>query len=227
MNDIFCFGDGFAANHIWPEWPAIIEVLYPSVKNFGAVGAGNEFITTEIIEMYKKVPTAFYLVQWAMHNRFDKLIEDQSWDEVIQNDKTYHFNIVDSNNKTWWLSSASAQPEIEYYHNYYIQQEQSKLRTENYKYLINNLLKNQSIFFSTLELDQFSKQDRFCSVRQNNIQPSPIVHMAYVEEVILPKMPVKPNANRIILLRERIANQEWIPFHWDRIQIWCDLTKDI
>jgi hypothetical protein len=227
MNEIFCFGDGFAANHIWPEWPAIIEVLYPLVKNFGAIGAGNEFITTEIIEAHKKTPDAFYLVQWAAHNRFDKLVEDKSWNEVIQNDAAYHFNVVNSNNKTWWLSSASTNADIKQYHRYYIQTDQSKLRTENYKYLVNRLLKNQSIFFSTIELDQFSKQDRFRHVRQNTVQPSPIVHMAYVEEVILPKMPIKPDTKRIISLRDRINDQEWIPFHWDRTKIWHDITKDI
>ena len=40
INKIVCLGDGFAANHIWPEWPAIIQALYPdiTVKNYGEIG---------------------------------------------------------------------------------------------------------------------------------------------------------------------------------------------
>jgi hypothetical protein len=42
---IYTFGDGFAAGHIWPEWPQLLEaVTQTEVKNFGHVGAGNEYI---------------------------------------------------------------------------------------------------------------------------------------------------------------------------------------
>ena len=45
MNKIFCFGDGFATGHIWPEWPQILQELAPQyqVINTAGIGAGSEF----------------------------------------------------------------------------------------------------------------------------------------------------------------------------------------
>lgn len=94
MNKILCFGDGYAANHIWPEWPAIVQALYPELQheNFGEIGAGNEFITSAIVQAHTDNPDEFYIVQWAIPNRFDKLLQDESWDSIIDNDPVYHFN---------------------------------------------------------------------------------------------------------------------------------------
>jgi len=222
MNKIFCFGDGYAANHIWPEWPAIVAALYNDIenKNFGAIGAGNEFITSAVIEAHKENPVAFFLVQWAHPNRFDKLLQDNSWDELIKTDPVYYFNTVDLNNHRWWISSASKQKDIQHYHTHYIQTKQSELRTTNYKYLLLNLLKNQSIFFSTVDMEIYSRQPRFKDVRQNEIQPSPIVHMSYVEEKILPLMPIQPNIVKVRELKTRIETQLWIPYDADRVQLW-------
>jgi hypothetical protein len=152
---IFCFGDGYAANHIWPEWPAILSVLYTSVKNYGAIGAGNEFITTSIIDAHRKNPDAFFIVQWAQHDRFDKLLEDSSWDFTISTDKIYNFNVVPVEQRKWWLSSASSQDEVRKYHDFYVQEQQSILRTDNSKYLIQRLLDNRALFFSTQEMESF------------------------------------------------------------------------
>ena len=222
MNNIFCFGDGFAANHIWPEWPAIISALYNDIenKNFGAIGAGNEFITSAVVEAHKENPTAFFLVQWAQHNRFDKLLQDDLWDEIIKTDPVYYFNTVDLNKHRWWISSASTQKDIQHYHTHYIQTKQSELRTANYKYLLLNLLKNQSIFFSTEDMEVYSRQPRFKDIRQKEVQPSPIVHMAYVEEKILPLMPMQPNIVKVHELKTRIETQPWRPYDPDRVQIW-------
>jgi hypothetical protein len=46
MKKIFCFGDGFATGHIWPEWPQILQALVPNcqVVVTAGIGAGSEFL---------------------------------------------------------------------------------------------------------------------------------------------------------------------------------------
>jgi hypothetical protein len=227
MSKIFCFGDGFAANHIWPEWPAILSALYDDVENFGAVGAGNEYITSAIVMAHKKCEDAVFVIQWSPTKRFDKMLEDDQWANVISTDAVYNFNVNVLGDSRWWLSSASTQTEVQRYHDYYVQSKQDNLRTETYQYLVSQILKNQSIIFSTNELEKFSKQDRFANYRQKQVQPSPVVHMAFVEEFILPRMKNKPDSDRVNRLKQRIIDQEWVPFHWDRDQIWQDLTNHI
>ena len=226
MNKIFCFGDGYAANHIWPEWPAIIEALYPQWqhKNYGAVGAGNEFITSAVVQEHSKNPCDFFIVQWANPNRFDKLLQDDTWNYIIDNDPVYHFNRVKLNNQTWWLSSASTEKIVQQYHLTYVQTQQAESRSQNFKYLVENLLKDQAIFFSLDQMARYSNSERFKKVRLNEIQPSPIVHMTWVEEKILPKMPQQPDQKKLIELKTRIKHHNWEPFHPFREEIWTQMS---
>jgi hypothetical protein len=245
MNKICCFGDGYAANHIWPEWPAIIEALYPTVEfsNHGAVGAGNEFISSSIIKEHRKNPDAVFLIQWAPNGRLDKLIEDNSWDHVIESDKVYHFNRVVLDEQTWWLSSASVQETIQHYHQYYIQPQQDQHRNFNTIYLITKLLAFSAVHFSTYSLNftpqqwtdlqsacwidtdmsSYSNQHCFLKIRQREIQPSPPVHMQWVIEKLLPCMPVQPDTARLTELTRRINAETWIPYDPDRREIWSKL----
>ena len=41
MNKIFCFGDGFATGHIWPEWPQILQALVPQHQVINTTGIGE------------------------------------------------------------------------------------------------------------------------------------------------------------------------------------------
>lgn len=229
MNKIFCFGDGFAANHIWPEWPAIVSALYPNIKheNFGAIGAGNEFISSAIIQAHKKDPDAFFIVQWAEFKRFDKLLQDDSWDEIIKTDPTYYFNTVMLGQQKWWISSNSKQESVQKYHQFYVQSQQAKLRTDNYMYLISNLLKDHAIFFSTHDINIYSMHTRFAGTRQKEIQPAPWIHMCFVEEIILPKMPFLPCPKRLAMLKDLIQQQSWEAYHWDRDKIWNDIVNSL
>lgn len=229
MNNIFCFGDGFACDHIWPSWVSIIEALYPdcTVKNYGAIGAGHEFVVASVVEAHKNNSSGFFLVQWPHVKRFDKLIEDTSWNHIIKSDPVYNFNIVKLDKDNWWLSSASETAEIAHYHDFYVQSKQAELRDFNFKYLVSELLKYQSIFFSTREIQRFSNQDRFSLTRQDQIQPSPVVYMHYVEEFILPKMPALPNQQLLDSLKSKIFEQTWIPYDPDRKEIWQTIIKTL
>jgi hypothetical protein len=88
---------------------------------------------------------------------------------------------------------------------------------------VSALLKNQSIFFSTTHMSNYSAQNRFNNIRQHEIQPSPLVHMHYIEEEILPLMPIKVDATRLVELKTRIKQQHWIAYDPDRAEIWKKL----
>jgi hypothetical protein len=247
MNKILCFGDGYAANHIWPEWSAIIAALYneSECKNFGAVGAGNEFISSAVIQSYIQNPDAFFLVQWADNNRFDKLVEDSSWDSIINSDSTYSFNLVNLDEHQWWLSSRSQSHEIMQYHNQYIQGVQSQLRTFNTVYLLAKLLSKQAVFFSTtnlnftssqqyqlaevpwvdIDMSSYARLDRFRYIEKIAIQPSPCIHMHWVEEKLLPLMPIQPEVARLQELKRRIFNEDWKAYDPDRVEKWNNLAS--
>ena len=226
MNKILCFGDGYAANHIWPEWPAIVCALYPEVshENFGAIGAGNEFITSAVVQAHVKDPNAFFIVQWAIPQRFDKLLQDDSWDLTIDNDPVYRFNRIRLHEQTWWLSSASEQVAVQQHHKIYVQNKQAKNRSFNFKYLVENLLKTQAIFFTLEQMIVYAAAERFEQVRQKEVQPSPIVHMTWVEEKILPKMPYQPELSRLHELKKRINQHKWHAYDPDRKEIWIKMS---
>lgn len=239
IKKIFTFGDGYASNHIWPEWPWLIECLFPTIEfeHYGAIGAGNEFIADEAIRAYKQNSQAFFLVQWTMSKRFDKLLQDDSWNEKIQTDPVYFFNKVQRGDKTWWLSSGSTQSDVVIYHRRYLQSQQHDLRSKNWIYLLHKLLENKSVFFSTYNINaiiedlcldnfisqnmsDFSDEARFSSVRQKEVQPSPCVHLEYVKEFILPLMPIEADKKLVEKLTCLINDQSWIPYNPDRMEIW-------
>jgi hypothetical protein len=73
---IYTFGDGFAAGHIWPEWPQLIELITATkVDNFGHIGAGNEYIFNCVVKTAANAnKNDLFFIQWANPLRFDKLI---------------------------------------------------------------------------------------------------------------------------------------------------------
>ena len=246
MKKIYTFGDGYASSHIWPEWPVILEALLPDYKftHYGVVGAGNEFITNAVIQANLTDPHAYFLVQWAQTQRFDKLIEDSSWANIIDTDPTYHSNRVRLQEDLWWISSASRQPDIVNYHKHYIQKKQSRTRMLNYIYLASSLLKDKSLFFSTVNLRftdgeikylghnwveqsmcDFSTQRRFVDLRQKEVQPSPIVHLAYIQEHLLPNLPFIVDPARMKELERRINQHNWVAFDPDRAEIWQKMSQ--
>lgn len=245
-NKFFCFGDGFATGHIWPEWPDILCALYPQieVKNYAAIGAGNEFIVNSVIKAHQKNPDAFFLIQWALPQRFDKLLQDNTWDEIIDNDPVYYFNKVNLDNETWWLSSASSVDEVKSYQKIYIQEQQSLSRTLNYMYLLQHLLKNQSVFFFTYamhafehhninqslsiisqDLESFSRKIEFHKIRGNEVQPSPPVHFAFLKKFILEKLPISPDEKLAVALENKINHFKWTAYHPDREHLWKLLVE--
>jgi hypothetical protein len=246
MKKIYTFGDGYASSHIWPEWPVILEALLPDClfTHHGAVGAGNEFILNAIIQSHLNDPDAYFLVQWAQAIRFDKLIQDSTWDNIIDTDPIYHFNRVQLAENSWWISSASQQPDVINYHKHYVQSKQSRIRMLNSIYLASNLLRNKSLFFSTPNLRftndeykyvdnnnwveramlDFADQEQFINTRQAEVQPSPIVHMAYIQEYLLPNLPFQVDPIRLTELEREINEHSWVAYDPDRVEIWQKMS---
>lgn len=229
MNKIFTFGDGYATGHIWPEWPQILQALLPEYQiiNTAGIGAGAEFLVSGLIDLLPDMHHQQAIVQWPQAIRFDKLLQDRSWDSTISNDSVYHFNRVqDTQQREWWLSSAS--DSVKLYHEQYVQSLQSQRRLEIFKTLIKHTLNDvdcDTVYTSTQDQEIYSKQTKFITTRQNQIQPSPIVHFYWIVEKILPKLTVQVDQSRLQLLEDLINKTNWVPYNPDRDSIWQGIVK--
>lgn len=244
-NTIYTFGDGFAHGHVWPEWPQILSALLPDhqVVNCSGIGAGNEFIFSNLVNKLIDCPDATYVVQWAGENRFDKLIQDTSWDSIVQQDPVYSKNFQSTDGHTWWLSSASQLPQIQKYHSEYVQVEQAQLRTFNYIWTASQLLKHtQNYMFSSygfsfltdpqqvlcqlrLDMTSFLQAPEFAKFLTKEVQPHPIVHLEWIRQMLLPTLQINVDPEWLDVLTKRMYNQNWIPYDVDRASIWAKIIN--
>lgn len=229
MNKIFCFGDGFATGHIWPEWPQILQALVPqyNVINTAGIGAGSEFLVSGFVDLIKDMQNNIVIFQWPPTNRFDKLLQDESWQSTISSDPVYHFNVnSDHCNRSWWLSSGSTNQEIKNYHKRLVQFQQQDRRQQVYQILVSHTCRNlncQMVYTSTSTQDKFSRGERFKLSRQDQVQPSPIVHFYWLIEEILPHVNIVVDRQRQETLESIINQTTWIPYDPDREEIWSQI----
>lgn len=230
---IFTFGDGFATGHIWPEWPQILQTLLPdhTVINTAGVGAGTEFLVSNFVDLIPQFNDAVIIFQWPDTKRFDKLLEDHSWDEVIDNDSVYNFNrVYDHKQRSWWLSSASQQPDIKHYHKFYIQSQQRQAREHIWKTLVEHTCRSlnvQYVVTSTAHLEKFSRQSRYHAYRLDEVQPAPWVHLCWITETILPQLNCNVNSQRLKLLEKILSSHQWKAYDPDREQIWSNMMSQL
>lgn len=226
MKKIYCFGDGFATGHIWPEWPQLIEALFPEYKVIitAGIGAGPEYLVTQFTKLLPIDGTVIF--QWPYANRFDKLIEDDYWSNLASTDPVYHFNIYQHGTERWWLSSASALPELKEYRTKYVQPSQENIRLDVYKSLVEEILKKSNcpyVFTSTAEQDLFSKQSP--NIRGIEVQPRPLSHLDFLITEILPA--VNLHSNNISKITELLSTQKWVPYDPDREEIWANIKQQL
>lgn len=254
MNKIYTFGDGFATGHIWPEWPQILQAIAPEyrVVNTSLLGAGNEFIFSNCLEYYRKDPNSTFIVQWAMPNRFDKLLQDTSWDQVIKTDPNYYDNTDYFNNHEWWSSSASENKLIKDYHDIYIQQEQANLRSFNYIWTLGSIINNHC-FFGTYDFNYLTDEQKtqcknfnwawfmpwfgqeryaisqeFVTLRnQTSIQPHPIVHFKWLKKFVLPKLNLQIDQKRLDILAQELYNYNWIAYNPNNTYYWKEINNKL
>jgi hypothetical protein len=233
MEKIFCFGDGFATGHIWPEWPQILQALVPQyqVVNTAGIGAGSEFLVSGFVDLIEDMPDSIVIFQWPSAYRFDKMLQDDSWQSTIDNDPVYYFNVnTDHCNRSWWLSSASTSQEIKNYHTRLVQSQQHVRRQQIYKALVSHTCNNLNcriIHTSTPEQNRFSYGTRFKLTRQNQVQPSPIVHFYWLIEEILPHTNIIVDYERQKTLETIINQTAWIPYDPDREEIWSKINDQL
>jgi len=109
---------------------------------------------------------------------------------------------------------------------------------------MSKLLTKQAIFFSTpdmmftteqkqqltgvlwidIHMGSYSRLDRFSNIERSHAQPSPCIHMHWVEEKILPLMPIQPDSARLHELKRRIFQEKWTAFDPDRKEKWNNLV---
>ena len=231
MDKIYCFGDGFATGHIWPEWPQILQVLLPQHKIIitAGVGAGSEFLVSGFVDLIKDMRNSTVIFQWPQAKRFDKMLQDDSWQSIIDNDPVYHFNVnSDWSNQKWWLSSASTNQEIKNYHAHLIQSQQHVRRQQVYQTLVSHTcteLNCRTVYTSTYDQNVFSNSDRFKTIRQKEVQPSPIVHFYWLIEEILPQTNIVVDPVRQQLLETVINKTNWVAYDPDREEIWAKIIN--
>jgi len=229
-NKIFCFGDGYAHGHIWPEWPQILQALLPQhqVVVKSGIGAGNEFLIDQLLNSSCQGHSVIF--QWAQASRFDKLLQDDHWTSIAKQDPVYFFNFETTPSGTWWLSSASHNQKIQEYHEFFIQTQQAELRAKNQKILVENYLQNQNCcywFTSTQQQETFSRSHSQNHLRGTEIQPSPQMHFYFVVECIKPALNLAIDLDLQQKLQTIIANTKWNPYDPDRAEIWQNICNQL
>lgn len=250
---IYTFGDGFAAGHIWPEWPQLLEpLLQTSVKNFGHIGAGNEYIFNCAVKSALNAdPDDIFIIQWAPPERFDKLLEDPIWEKLQKTDSVYKDITAEEYNQVWWATSGSSLAEITKYKQFYIQSQQAVNRTVLYMITLSKMLDSlgiQHLYFLTYSFDyslhdnyknlrelpwielnqgmeEWSKQ--YIELRGTEIQPKPIIHVKYIIEKLLPKLDITLDSIICDKIYFLINGINFVPYDIERAQIWIDLKDEI
>jgi hypothetical protein len=245
---IYTFGDGFAAGHIWPEWPQILSAVSTEpVINYGYPAAGNDFIFSTAFETALTAPkSSTFIIQWTRWRRYDKLLEDDTWNNIIQSDKKYSNTVYTVGQNKWWLSSGSEQ--LVEYHNKYQQQKQRQLFDIYHMILLNNFLKQQghTCFYcltydfditkltneQLVLLEQLPWVNKLIGMesiidsidRGTEIQPLPLGHAKWLLDFLLLPAVDKEKLKKLIKL---IDLQEWIPYDPDRENIWAHLVQKL
>jgi hypothetical protein len=207
-----------------------LSALVPDyqVVNSAGIGAGAEYLVHRLVRQLDAMRGNHVIFQWPVADRFDKIVEDQRWADIIKNDPVYHFNTVADDMHVWWLSSASQQKEIRTYHEFFVQAEQQRMRVEDYKILVQNTLENigcETHYTSLVEEVNYSRQDRFQDIRQQEVQPSPPVHYYFLMECILPNTTIQVDTARAQHLEQLLLDQPWQAYDPNRAQIWQELTQ--
>lgn len=250
---IYTFGDGFAAGHIWPEWPQLLEpITQTPVKNFGHIGAGNEFIFNCAVKAALTASSDdIFIIQWAPPDRFDKLLEDTVWKKLQKTDKVYRDITADVYDQLWWATSGSTVAEIVKYKEFYIQPNQATNRSVLYMIALSKMLDGLGIrhlYFLTYFSDYSSHENyknlqqlnwvdltqgveewahQYADIRGSEIQPKPLIHAKYIFENLLPKLNIAvelPIRDKIYFLISKI---NFVPYDVDRAQIWINLKNEI
>lgn len=153
---LLAISDGNGVDNDFKKWPTLLQLMTLDslqIKNKSVIGASNELILMQIAESIETENIDCAIIQWTIPTRID-VVADKFWQEQAKIDPVYHFNIVQSNNQDWWVTSSSNNQYIKEYHNRYIKEWQAIQRSQSYMLAAAALLKNKNIpFVFTLAYD--------------------------------------------------------------------------
>lgn len=147
---LLIISDGNGVENDFHKWPFLLQLLTSktlNIINLSVVGASNEMMLLRLAEVVSTQKIDYAIIQWSVPNRIDVVV-DTFWKEQAKIDPTYHFNIVDTLNTKWWVTSASKNSHIQEYHKKYVNQWHSTLRSESCMLSAAELLKFNNIEFA-------------------------------------------------------------------------------
>jgi hypothetical protein len=147
--NILTIADGFGVDTDFKKWPFYLKLLTTkthNVVNRSIIGASNEMIFLQLAEAVKKETYEYCIIQWAIPCRVD-LVANDFWINQAKQDSVYHFNLIDNNDKKWWVTSASNNSYIRNYHDRYIGKWHATQRSQSWIMAAAELLKFNNIKF--------------------------------------------------------------------------------
>lgn len=230
---LLAISDGNGVDNDFKKWPTLLQLMTLDslkVKNKSVVGASNELILMQIAESIEIENIDCAIIQWTIPLRID-VVADKFWKEQAKNDPIYHFNIVQSNDHDWWVTSASKNQYIKEYHDRYIKEWQATQRSQAYMLAAAELLKNKRIpFVFTLaykfnfngpitsaiknlpwieqDLDSFRFISTYKDLDQGLAQPHSAIQLEWLDSIIKPSCDfVDYDPNRYYNIQNHLTKQ--------------------
>lgn len=234
---LLVISDGNGVDNDYKKWPFYLKLLTSkthTVINRSVVGASNEFIFMQLSDEINKQDYDCTILQWSLPKRFDVIVND-FWLEQARQDPIYHFNIVENNNQTWWVTSRSENSHIQEYHNKFVRGWQSLQRTQCYIMAAAELLKFKKIDFvfslcydfefiepnkQILEsypwvkfknnkgYSEFRYKSKYASYDKNLGRPHTLINLDWINTVLKPSVPfVNYDEQTYLRLEDRLVKQ--------------------
>jgi hypothetical protein len=212
---LLIISDGNGVSTDFKKWPALLEVLCVktlTVVNRSVIGASNELMLMQLAEAVQQDHYDYAVVQWSGADRID-LVADEFWIDQAKQDPVYHFNLVESNQKTWWVTSKSQNAHVKEYHSKYIRRWQAQQRSQAFMLSAAELLKFHQVPFgfslcynfefldpyqSILEtypwiwhsnnsgISEYRTQSKHSHLDQGLSQPHTLIQLDWIDQVLRP-----------------------------------------
>jgi len=130
---ILVISDGNGVDTDFKKWPTLLQILTHNsltIDNRSVIGASNELIFMQLAEALTQTHYDHVIIQWSGADRVDVVVDD-FWKSQAKDD-FYNFNLVTSNDREWWVTSASDNEHIRLYHDRYIKTWQAHQRSQGY-----------------------------------------------------------------------------------------------
>lgn len=212
---LLTISDGNGVDNNFKKWCFYLKLLLAKthvVINQSVTGASNEMIFMQLAQAIHQGQIDQAIVQWTIPQRLD-VIADEFWLGQAENDDRLSFNIVESNDHNWWVSSSSKNAYIREYHDVYIKHWQAAQRSQSYMVAAAELCKSNNIEFvfslcyefeflkpleKTLQsypwawhadnqgISEFRNHSKYIIYDQGLPQPHSLIQLEWIDQVLLP-----------------------------------------